>query len=111
VKCEICGINCGSYNGICYSGVLSDERNFQQEFRGKKGLEKKGNNNEFDFCKNCDKEFRKFYAETLIEELSQKNFVEVGIYSFCDREKFDSKDNWQKYQTALTENIQCHYRE
>ena len=111
MNCETCGINCGSYNGVIYSGVLSGGRNFQREFRAKKGLEQKDDNDKFEFCRKCDKEFRKYYAETLIEELSQKNFVEVGIYSFCDREKFDNEDNWRKFQKALTENIQRHYQE
>src|SRR4051794_21977873 len=106
-KCGGCGIeltNTYSYSG---GNLFSKNHNFFQAFLTTKGKNKQDNDH-FQFCDECEKEFRNYLTEESVKELKKNNIVHSEILTHRFYEGNFTKENWQKYQTALTENIKQH---
>lgn len=75
----------------------------------------KGKNKEddehFQFCDECEKEFRNYLAEETIKELKTKNIAHSEILTHRFSKSNFAEENWQKYQTSLAENITRHSKE
>lgn len=76
-SCDSCGIELK--NIFSYSGgyLFSHNHNFFQAFLAKKG--KKNSDDRFQFCGECEKEFKNYLAEEAIKELNQKNIANSEI--------------------------------
>lgn len=110
-KCDGCGNELKEVFSHSFSSVPHyQERNFYQNFLVKKGKDEEFKT-EFRFCGNCQKEYENWLIEQSIQELKQKNIANSQILTYRFFESDFSQENWQKYQTALTENIKRHIGE
>jgi len=77
---DSCGIELT--NIYSYSGgyLYSQSHNFFQAFLNSKGKNKE-DNDKFQFCDKCEKEFKNYLVEEAIKELNQKNIAYSEILS------------------------------
>lgn len=108
MRCEICKIDCGYYDGIIYSRDLEQQRSFIQEFWAQKGV-KKNTNDTFDACVKCFDDYKNYFSEAVVSELNHKNIIEITDFypTFFSKDDFGSEENYKRFQSALAENIKC----